>query len=138
VDIVQGGAYPLMQRAQAAMMASGTATLEAAYFGLPYCIVYKVAWLTWEVGRRLVEVDHLGIANILSQREVVREFLQQEARPAAIAEEMLRLLDDHAYTNRLERALEAAVAKLTPDSGPAPAQLGSAPSRAAEALLALL
>lgn len=135
VSIRQGAAYELMQRAQAGMMASGTATLEAAYFGLPYCIVYKVAWLTWEVGRRLVKVDHLGIVNILSQREVVKEFLQEQAIPEDITNEMLRLLDDHAYTNRLERALESAIAKLSP-AGEEPYE--AAPERAAVALCGML
>jgi lipid-A-disaccharide synthase len=135
VQIRLGHAHQLMQRAQCAMMASGTATLEAAFFGLPYCIVYKVAWLTWEVGKRLVKVDHLGIVNILSEREVVREFLQTDAQPAAIAEEIRRLLDDHAYTNRLERGLEGAIAKLTP---PGEVTTLSAPARAAEALLRMV
>lgn len=134
VQVRTRAAHELMQRAQAAMMASGTATLEAAIFGLPYCIIYKVAGLTWEVGRRLVKVEHLGMVNILSQREVVREFLQDGARPDEIAAEMLRLLDDHAYTHRLERALESAVAKLTPDGDMG----GSAPARAAEALARIL
>ena len=135
VQIRLGAAHQLMQRAQAGMMASGTATLEAAYFGMPYCIVYKVAWLTWEVGRRLVNVEHLGMVNILSQREVVLEFLQKNAQTEPIANEMLRLMDDHAYTNRLERALEVAVAKLTPADETTSA---SAPARAADALLQMV
>ena len=86
--------HELMQRATAGMVASGTATLEAAYFGLPFVLLYKAAWLTFAIGRRLVKVKWLGMPNILADREVVREFLQEEARPAAIAEEVGRLLDD--------------------------------------------
>jgi lipid-A-disaccharide synthase len=53
-DIHVGGSHGLMQRAGAGMVCSGTATLESAYFGLPMTILYKVAWLTWVVGKRLV------------------------------------------------------------------------------------
>src|SRR4051812_45072590 len=75
-DIHVGGSRELMQRAGAGMVASGTATLEAAFFGLPFVILYRVAWLTWIVGKRLVKVPFLGMPNILAGREIVREFLQ--------------------------------------------------------------
>ncbi len=51
-----GTAHDLMQRATAGIVCSGTATLEAAFFGLPYCLIYKAAWLTFQVGSRLVDV----------------------------------------------------------------------------------
>ena len=91
-----GTAHRLMQRACAGIVCSGTATLEAAFFGLPYCLVYRVAWLTFEVGRRLVDVDCLGIINILNNYKqnppedprlparpaphVIREFIQHLPR----------------------------------------------------------
>ncbi len=84
--------HALMQRAAAGMVASGTATLEAAYFGMPLVILYKVAWLTWVIGKRLVRVPFLGMPNILAGREIAREFLQDAAEPKPIAEEVLRLL----------------------------------------------
>lgn len=108
ITIRTGSAHELMQRACAGIVCSGTATLEAAFFGLPYCLIYKIAWLTFEVGRRLVNVDGLGIINILNNYRVnppadprlpavpaphvVREFIQHFATPEALAEEALRLL----------------------------------------------
>ncbi len=50
ITIRTGSAHELMQRACAGIVCSGTATLEAAFFGLPYCLIYKIAWLTFEVG----------------------------------------------------------------------------------------
>ena len=110
IAIHSGTAHQLMQRACAGIVCSGTATLEAAFFGLPYCLVYRVAWLTFEVGRRLVDVDCLGIINILNNYKqnppadprlparpaphVVREFIQHLATPEALASEALRLLND--------------------------------------------
>jgi lipid-A-disaccharide synthase len=107
-----GGSRELMQRAGAGMVASGTATLEAAFFGLPLVILYHVAWLTWVVGKRLVRVPFLGMPNILAGREIAREFLQDEARPPAIAEQIRRLLDDVETRAQIERDLASVIAQL--------------------------
>jgi lipid-A-disaccharide synthase len=93
LPIGTGNARALMRRAGAGMVASGTATVEAASLGLPMAIVYRVAWLTYWVGRAVVRVPFLGMVNLLAGREIVREFLQAAARPAAIAAELLRLLE---------------------------------------------
>ena len=90
-EIGVGNAYELMGRAGCGAVASGTASLEAAFLGLPYCLVYKVATPTYLAARLLMKVDFLGMANILGGREIVREFLQGEATPLAIADELLRL-----------------------------------------------
>jgi len=118
-----------MQRASAGMVASGTATLEAAYFGLPFVLLYKAAWLTFAIGRRLVKIKWLGMPNILADREIVREFLQEAARPADIAAEVGRLLDDPAARTALQADLLLVTQKLG-DPG--------ASGRAADAILAAL
>lgn len=93
----------LMRRAAAGMVASGTATVEAACLGMPLAIVYRVAWLTYWVGRAVVRVPFLGMINLLANREIAREFLQSAARPEAIAKEILRLLaDPEARKRQLE------------------------------------
>ena len=121
--------HGLMQRAAAGMVASGTATLEAAYFGMPLVILYKVAWLTWVVGKRLVRVPFLGMPNILAEREIAREFLQDAARPEVVADEMRRLL-----TNETARAtIVCALASVTEKLGEPGAAV-----RAAEAIEAAL
>lgn len=106
------GSHGLMQRAAAGMVCSGTATLEAAFFGLPLVILYKVAWLTWVIGKQLVKVEHIGMPNILAGRGIAREFLQDAAQPRAIAAEMLRLLDDSTARAQLERDLAGVIAQL--------------------------
>ena len=83
----------LMARAAAGMVASGTAPVEAASLGMPLVIVYKVAALTYWVGRAVVRVPFLGMINLLAGREIAREFLQGAARPELIAEATLHLLD---------------------------------------------
>ncbi|MFZ4681080.1 MAG: lipid-A-disaccharide synthase [Terrimicrobiaceae bacterium] len=128
ITIRCGDAHNLMQRASAGIVCSGTATLEAAFFGLPYCLVYKIAWLTFEVGKRLVDVDALGIINILNNHQVnpppdprvparaaphvIREFIQQNATPEALATEALRLLDDAPARADLTARMKTIVASL--------------------------
>ncbi|MEQ1858929.1 MAG: lipid-A-disaccharide synthase [Chthoniobacteraceae bacterium] len=111
-EVSTGNAHDLMQRATAGMVCSGTATLEAAYFGLPMVILYKVAWLTWVVGRQLVRVPHLGMPNILAGREIAREFLQGAAQPQPIAEAMRALVGDAAARTAQQRELTAVIAQL--------------------------
>ena len=143
--IQTGTAHRLMQRARAGMVCSGTATLEAAFFGLPYCLVYRVAWLTFEVGRRVVDVDCLGIINILNNYKqnppadprlparpaahIVREFIQHLATPEALARETLRLLNDSAACANLVSRVTEIVSTLKADG---------AALRASQAILAAL
>lgn len=112
ITIETGNAHQLMQRATVGIVTSGTATLEAAYFNLPYCLIYKTAWLTYEVGKRLVKVSHLGIINILAGRTVVREFIQHGATPGALADEMLRLLNDPTSRQSLQDELATVISTL--------------------------
>ncbi|MFA7344611.1 MAG: lipid-A-disaccharide synthase [Terrimicrobiaceae bacterium] len=140
-----GSAHDLMQRASVGVVCSGTATLEAAFFGLPYCLIYKIAWLTFEIGKRLVDVDGLGIVNILnnyrqnpppnprlparSAPHIVREFIQNDATPGALAHEVLRLLRDDAARESLSRKLLQITSEL---------DARGASERAASALLRAL
>ena len=96
-DIGLRNARHLMQNASAGLVASGTATLEATLCGLPYALVYKVAPLTYLAGRAVIRVPHLGMANILAGRSIVKEYIQHDATPEALATEALRLLDDPNY-----------------------------------------
>jgi lipid-A-disaccharide synthase len=112
IEIEQGGAHRLMRTAVAGVVASGTATLEAAVFGLPYCLVYRVAWPTYLAGRMLVDVDFLGIVNILAGREVVKELLQGDACAGRIFEELDHLVNDEGKRTALERELAAVAGRL--------------------------
>jgi lipid-A-disaccharide synthase len=104
--------HELMQRAIAGMVCSGTATLEAAFFGLPLCVVYKVAWLTWIVGKQLVKVPYLGMPNVLAGREIARELLQEDATPESLARETLRLVTNAEHREALQADLAAVIAGL--------------------------
>ncbi|MFM8719252.1 MAG: lipid-A-disaccharide synthase, partial [Chthoniobacterales bacterium] len=100
-DVGLRNARDLMQTAAAGLVASGTATLEATLCGLPYALVYKVSPLTYLAGRTVIKVPYLGMANLLAGKEIVKEFIQQDATPPALASEALLLLDDSAYRSAM-------------------------------------
>jgi lipid-A-disaccharide synthase len=121
-DIGLRNARDLMQTAAAGLVASGTATLEAALCGLPYALVYKVAPLTFLAGRAVIKVPHLGMANLLAGREIIQEFIQQDATAANLAAESLRLLDDRAYRATMRTHFQAVRENLQTPATTTPAQ----------------
>lgn len=91
LEIETGTMHQLMGRVECGAVASGTATLEAAIHGLPYCLIYKVALGTFLFGKAVIRVDFLGMVNLLAKREVVRELIQGDCTAAKISAELLRL-----------------------------------------------
>ena len=112
LKITTGGSHDLMQRACCGVIASGTATLEAAYLGLPYCLTYKVAWPTYLAGRMLVRLKHIGLVNILAGDEVVEEFIQADAEAVPIGTALRRLLQDPEHRAAVQTRLAQTAAKL--------------------------
>ncbi len=101
-----------MQRASVGIIASGSATLEAAYFRLPFVLIYKVTWPTYLAARLVVNVKYLGMPNVLADREVVPEFIQHEAKPHAITKAVLRLMNNTTVCERMLSELDTIVSKL--------------------------
>jgi lipid-A-disaccharide synthase len=112
IKVNTGESHALMQRACCAVIASGTATLEAAYYGLPYCLVYRVAPLTYLAARLLVKIKHIGIVNILAGEEVVREFIQADAEPTAVAKCLQQFVDSPEQRAALQARLAATCGQL--------------------------
>ncbi|MGA0845915.1 MAG: lipid-A-disaccharide synthase [Luteolibacter sp.] len=116
VRVSTGTSHDLMQRACCGVIASGTATLEAAILGLPYCLVYRVAPLTYALGRLLVKIKHIGLVNILAGTEVVRELIQAEANAHAVSQELRALLGSPEARETLSSRL-ADTAKMLGEPG---------------------
>jgi lipid-A-disaccharide synthase len=112
IRVVTGDAAGTMQRSFAGMVASGTATLEAAYFRLPFVLVYKVSWPTYFAARLILKTKHLGMPNVLAGREVIPEFIQHEARPDTISKAVLKLMSDQAVRDLMILEFDAIIAKL--------------------------
>jgi lipid-A-disaccharide synthase len=126
VQIKVGETAALMQRAFAGIVASGSATLEAAYFRLPFVLIYKVAWPTYLAARLVVSVKYLGMPNVLADREVVPEFIQHRARSDTIVKAVRRLIEDADARDRMVSEFDAIVDKLGE---------GGASDRAARAII---
>lgn len=86
--LTDGQTYDLMNMADSAVAASGTVTLEAALLGLPTVVIYKVAAMTYWLGKRLVRIPHISLPNIVAGRQVLPELLQEQANGAQIAAEL--------------------------------------------------
>ena len=112
IQIKIGETAEIMQRAWAGIVASGSATLEAAYFRMPFVLVYKVAWPTYLAARLVVNVKHLGMPNLLADKEVVPEFIQQQAKPGAIANAAQPLMEDACTRERMISEFDAIISKL--------------------------
>jgi lipid-A-disaccharide synthase len=111
-QVVTGETAATMQRASFGIIASGSATLEAAYFRLPFVLVYKVAWPTYLAARLVVKVKYLGMPNVLADKEVTPEFIQHRARPDAIAKTVLQLINNPTVRDRMISEFHHVVAKL--------------------------
>ncbi|PYK09020.1 MAG: lipid-A-disaccharide synthase [Verrucomicrobia bacterium] len=112
IQIKVGETAEIMQCAWAGIVASGSATLEAAYFRTPFVLVYKVAWPTYLAARLVVNVKHLGMPNLLADKEVVPEFIQQQAKPDAIAKAAQPLMEDTRTRDRMISEFDAIISKL--------------------------
>jgi lipid-A-disaccharide synthase len=109
-----GSAHRWMQRAQLAIAASGTATMELAYFGCPMVVLYHVNWITYLIGKMVIRVKWISMPNLIANREIVPEFIQEAAQPAVVAAAARELLPAGPRRAAMEQALAAVVASLGP------------------------
>lgn len=117
VTVVEGGARPWMKKADAAVAASGTAALELALADVPALILYRVNRVTWEVGRRLVYVSHLGLPNVIAGETVVPELLQSDVSVARVAELTAALLENADLREAVRKGYAEVRAAIVGDDG---------------------
>jgi len=110
--VVKADYYPLMRYATAGMVASGTATLEAACADLPFALLYRVSPLSFAIGKQVVKIPNIGLVNIVAGERVVPEFLQNEVVPTKLAPVMERLLYDAATREAMQQKLAGVRQKL--------------------------
>ncbi|MBU1905154.1 MAG: lipid-A-disaccharide synthase [Proteobacteria bacterium] len=94
IQIHQGDIYDVLSECDVALVTSGTATLETAIMAVPMVVVYKVAPLSYRVGKMLIKVPHIGLVNLVAGERVVPELIQDEVTAERLAEEAFRLLED--------------------------------------------
>ena len=126
---VHGQTHNALAASDAAIVASGTATLETALLQTPMVIVYKLAPVSYAIGRHLVKVKNIGLANIVAGQEVVPELIQGDVNPKTIAETVNPMLVDSSHNQRIRQSLGTVRVKLGEPG---------ASKRAAEAIVDLI
>lgn len=102
VRLIPNQTYDLLQHAKAALVTSGTATLETALFGVPEVVCYKGNPLSYFIARRLVSVKYISLVNLIADRPIVRELIQNELNTQNLQQELEKLLDPDQVAPILE------------------------------------
>ena len=118
MDVRTNNVYDIMNASDAAIVSSGTATLEMGWFGVPFVLVYRVSFLSYLMAKCVAKVDMIGLLNIMAGRTIVTEYVQRDARPGDVAEEITRYLIDEKAAEQKRREL-LCVRDLLGESGAA-------------------
>lgn len=116
IRLIPGQAYEVMANAQVILVASGTATLEAACLGAPMVIVYQTSWSTYQLSKLLVKIDYAGLPNIIAGRQIVPELLQSEVTGEGMAKAALDILENPERRQQMKADL-AGVRQALGDRG---------------------
>jgi lipid-A-disaccharide synthase len=128
VIAIEGDTYNALGHSEFAVVASGTATVEAALAGTPMVIIYRGSELNWRLIRPLIHLDTFGMVNLIAGRHIVPELMQSKATAENIAGEVIAILSDPARLARMRQDLESVNQQLR-------AAGGSAAERAAKEVL---
>ncbi len=104
-ELADDGVEKVFKKSNLVIAASGTVTLEAAIFGTPMIIMYKISSLSYWLARALIKVRYVGLVNLIAEKEIVPELLQSEASPENIAEAALKMLSDTQALEKLRDEL---------------------------------
>lgn len=101
VRLIFGDTYGILRHSDAAIINSGTASLEAALIGTPQVVVYSFAKLTMAVVRRIVKVKYISLGNLIVDKPVFRELIQEDMNAREVGDEIIRLIEDGGYRSRM-------------------------------------
>lgn len=114
IKLIQGKIYEALVACDAAMLASGTVTLEAAILGTPMIIAYRVSPLSYWIGKMVVKVPFIGLVNLVAEKAVVPELIQNQVTPDRLAEEADAILKDGPRRKNMIEDLEMVKERLGP------------------------
>lgn len=101
VQTIRNNTYGLLTQASAALVTSGTATLETALFGVPEAVCYKGDQISYEIARRLIKVKYISLVNLIMDKPVVKELIQGEMNVEALKQELEKILTQTGYRQRI-------------------------------------
>ena len=103
VSSVMSQTYELLRTSEAALVTSGTATLETALIGIPEVVCYKGSFLSYEIGKRVVKVKYISLVNLIMDRLVVKELIQHDMTVENCRKELDQLLNNKSYRERIQK-----------------------------------
>ena len=121
VSYVSNKTYDLLMQSKAALVTSGTATLETALFEVPEVVCYKGSWLSYQIGRRLVKVKYISLVNLIMDKLVVKELIQNDLTAANLLQELKELLENKERQEQLKKDYTA-LKQLLSEGGDASAK----------------
>ena len=138
--IADGSVYDALQCMDAAVVASGTATLDTALAGVPMVVVYRTSWPTYCAATMVLRIPNIALVNVVAGGRIVPELVQHQATPARVAKTMVDLLRNQERCEEMRKELRAVGAKLGEPARPGSSEgrAGGAVDHAAEAVLELL
>lgn len=107
VTLVFDKTYEVLQNAKAAIVCSGTATLETAFFKVPQVVIYKTSWLNYQIGKRVAKVRFISLPNLIADEKIVEELLQHDCSTDSITKELEKLL--HTENQQFYNSLMAKI-----------------------------
>jgi lipid-A-disaccharide synthase len=117
LELIEGRSHDVIEASDAIMTASGTATLEIVLMDVPMAIVYRMSPLSYWILKPLVTIDFVGLPNIVAGRGIIQEFIQGDARPELISEEIDSILTDSTYRDKMRADLKEVREKLGTGGG---------------------
>ncbi len=117
INAINNQFHDTVQCCHAVMTVSGTATLEITLLKVPMLVAYKLSTLTYLLAKILVDTEFIGLPNIIAGKSVVKEFIQYEATAQNLAEELLKMLRDKQYTQKLLDGLQEVKVKVGEGGG---------------------
>lgn len=101
VDVIYNQTYQLLNISRAALVTSGTATLETALFHVPQIVCYKTSGITYFLGKMVIKVPFISLVNLIAGKEVVKEMIQADFNPKALKTELEKLVTEGAYRTQM-------------------------------------
>ena len=99
VKFISNRTYDLLSISYAAIVTSGTATLETALFKIPEIVCYKTSWISYQIGKRLVDLKFISLVNLIMNKEVVKELIQDDFNEKNLEMELLKILNEEDRTS---------------------------------------
>ena len=113
--VIYNDTYNLLNNSNRALVTSGTATLETAFFNVPQVVVYKTSWVSYLIAKTLVKIKYISLVNLIMNKEVVKELIQNDLSVLNLTNELIKF-DDSLALNKMQEDYQLLIAKCQGDN----------------------